>query len=146
MVNSDAGGSNAKDCRNRCSQSASCFYWDWDGSRYCRLRANDGGGSKDRAGYTGGSKNCQFQDELTKSPTTLSPTTALPTLSPTTREPTNIEVVLGQQNSNGCMAYLSRKECREYAIAEPGLKWMRAVIIIIFNFTVFPFELISVSL
>ena len=137
MVNSDAGGSNAKDCRNRCSQSPSCKFWDWDGSRYCRLRANDGGGSKESAGYTGGSKNCQFQDELTKSPTTLSPTTALPTLSPTTREPTKMEVVLGQQNSNGCMAYLSRRECIAYARENPGLKWMRAVIIIIFNFTVF---------
>ena len=62
MVNDNAGGSSAADCKARCAAHAECQFWDW-GWGTCRLRSDDGGGAVDDAPMAGGSKWCLFSNE-----------------------------------------------------------------------------------
>jgi len=91
MVNANAGGSSAADCKSRCSADARCFFWDF-GENHCRLRSGEGGGSGAAPGYIAGARLC------TEPPTTTTPTTT--TMDPTHQQCT-VEVETSDREHGG---------------------------------------------
>jgi len=64
MVDDSAPATTAEECRDLCTTTADCLYWDFDGSTFCRLRGEDGTtGATYEAGYTYGMKGCVFTDD-----------------------------------------------------------------------------------
>ena len=59
MVNGNAGGSSATDCRDKCNALSTCRYWDWDGTT-CRLRSGNAGQTSST--HYGGPKGCLLSE------------------------------------------------------------------------------------